>query len=441
MLDFLKRFQLSFMLFISGSCGVLTILTFLTKTMSKRRRTYLIIMQVFATLLLLSDRLAYAYRGDISQTGYYMVRISNFAVYFASLILVHIFTLYLIDLFEIEGKMERKSKILEICKILFAIGMVLLIYSQFTGLYYTFDELNRYTRGPGFIICYMAPMIITFMQLIAIVKHRKYLNKRTFIFLILFVTLPYVATIIQIFTYGLSLTNMTMVGLVVVLYVFELQNLNEKIEAANKREIELLKDEQRKMRTMFEETAEALASSIDAKDQYTHGHSSRVADYSRLIAQRAGKSEEFVDEVYFSALLHDVGKIGIPDKILTKDGKLTDEEYSEIKQHPVIGKNILSSIPSSPYLSVGASYHHERFDGHGYPEGLIGANIPETARIIGVADAYDAMTSKRSYRDPLPQEKVKSEIQNGLGKQFDPVYGQIMLDLIDEDKDYKMKEN
>lgn len=441
MLDFLKRFQLSFMLFISGSCGVLTILTFLTKTMSKKRRAYLIIMQVFATLLLICDRLAYEYRGDVSQTGFYMVRISNFMVYFASLILVHIITIYLIDLFETEGKMERKSKILETCKILFIIGMVLLIYSQFTGLYYTFDELNRYTRGPGFIICYMAPMIITFMQLIAIIRHRNCLNKKTFVFLILFVTLPYVATIIQIFAYGLSLTNMTMVGLVVVLYVFELQNLNEKIEAANKREIELLKDEQRKMRTMFEETAEALASSIDAKDQYTHGHSSRVADYSRLIAQRAGKDEEFVDEVYFSALLHDVGKIGIPDKILTKDGKLTDEEYSEIKQHPVIGKNILSSIPSSPYLSVGASYHHERFDGHGYPEGLSGENIPESARIIGVADAYDAMTSKRSYRDPLPQERVKSEIQNGLGKQFDPVYGQIMLDLIDEDKDYKMKEN
>ena len=131
----------------------------------------------------------------------------------------------------------------------------------------------------------------------------------------------------------------------------------------------------------------------------------------------------------------------INDAIINKDGKLTDEEFAEIKKHPVIGSHILSTISESPYLKIGANYHHERYDGRGYPENLAGNDIPEMARIIAVADAYDAMTSKRSYRDPLPQQKVRDEIQNGLGKQFDPKYGQIMLDLIDEDSNYNMKEN
>lgn len=440
MLDFLKEIQIGVMLFVSGTCAVLILLTFLTKTMSKKRKYCLMMMQFTGTLLLLSDVCAYTFRGDVSKLGYYAVRISNFMVFFLQLFITHEFTIYLVDLFINDKKMEKKSILLLSCEYIFTIGFALIVISQFTGLYYTFDEFNRYTRGPGFMLCYVAPLLITLLQLIAIIKYREYLNKRTYIFLLLFITLPYVASIMQMFAYGLSLTNMTFVGLVVCLYVFELQNLNEEIDKANKREIELLKEEQMEMRTMFEQTAEALASSIDAKDKYTHGHSSRVADYSRLIAQKAGKDDDFIDKVYFSALLHDVGKIGVPDKILNKEGKLTDEEFNAIKQHPVIGKNILSSISSSPYLSLGANYHHERYDGKGYPEGLSYEDIPEAARIIGVADAYDAMTSKRSYRDPLPQEKVRSEIEKGLGKQFDPVYGQIMLDLINEDKEYIMKE-
>ena len=225
------------------------------------------------------------------------------------------------------------------------------------------------------------------------------------------------------------------------LYIFELQEMNRQIEEANQREIDLLKDEQAKIRTMFEQTAQALATAIDAKDKYTHGHSSRVADYSKMIAKRAGLPEKDIEETYYAALLHDVGKIGINDAILNKDGKLTDEEFAEIKKHPVIGSHILSTISESPYLKIGANYHHERYDGRGYPENLAGNDIPIIARIIAVADAYDAMTSKRSYRDPLPQQKVRDEIQNGLGKQFDPKYGQIMLDLIDEDSNYNMKEN
>ncbi|MCR4742516.1 MAG: HD domain-containing protein [Treponema sp.] len=191
---------------------------------------------------------------------------------------------------------------------------------------------------------------------------------------------------------------------------------------------------------MFGQTAEALATAIDAKDNYTHGHSTRVAEYSLKLAHAVGKSEEECQKVFFAALLHDVGKIGVPDSIINKDQKLTDEEFAQIKLHPVYGDLILSQIRESPYLSIGAKYHHERFDGRGYPSGLKGLEIPEIARIIAVADSYDAMTSKRSYRDPLPQQKVREEIFKGIGTQFDPQFAREMIHLIDLDSSFIMQE-
>ena len=140
------------------------------------------------------------------------------------------------------------------------------------------------------------------------------------------------------------------------------------------------------------------------------------------------------------ALLHDVGKIGISEAIINKDGKLTDEEYEEMKKHPVVGNQILSGITEYPYLSIGAHYHHERYDGKGYPDRLKGEDIPEIARIISVADAYDAMTSKRRYRKSIPQVMVREEIVKGSGTQFDPKFAKIMQHLIDMDTEYKMRE-
>ncbi|MBP0962061.1 MAG: HD-GYP domain-containing protein [Oscillospiraceae bacterium] len=202
----------------------------------------------------------------------------------------------------------------------------------------------------------------------------------------------------------------------------------------------LKQEEYRNLHRLFDQTATALVNAIDAKDKYTHGHSSRVAEYSRKLAEAGGMSRKECEVVYYAALLHDVGKIGIPESIITKDGKLTPEEYETIKQHPVIGAQILDSIKEYPFLSLGAKYHHERYDGKGYPEGLKGDEIPELARIIAAADTYDAMTSKRSYRDPIPQQKVREEFVKYSGVQFDPKYAKIVLYLIDHDTAYDMKE-
>jgi putative two-component system response regulator len=177
---------------------------------------------------------------------------------------------------------------------------------------------------------------------------------------------------------------------------------------------------------------QTLAKTIDAKDAYTNGHSERVADYSREIAKRYGYDKARQEEIYMMGLLHDVGKIGVPDEVINKPGRLTDEEFAKIKKHPGIGGKILGNIKEMPELAAGAKWHHERYDGKGYPEGLKGDEIPEEARIIAVADAFDAMTSNRSYRDAIPLEIVKGEIEKGRGSQFDPKFADIMIGLIDE---------
>ena len=215
---------------------------------------------------------------------------------------------------------------------------------------------------------------------------------------------------------------------------------NLRIAKYQSTEMEHLKEKQRFSQHLFEQTATALVNAVDAKDEYSHGHSIRVAEYSKKIAHQMGKSDDECYKIYYSALLHDVGKIGIDDSIINKNGKLTAEEYEIIKQHPIKGNQILSSINEYPYLSIGAHHHHERYDGKGYPDGLKGDDIPEIARIISVADAYDAMTSNRSYRNAIPQDLVREEIIKGSGTQFDPVCANIMRHLIDLDTDYEMKE-
>lgn len=202
---------------------------------------------------------------------------------------------------------------------------------------------------------------------------------------------------------------------------------------------ELLQQQQQTHR-FFMQTVIALSEAVDAKDRYTSGHSRRVAEYSRKIAERMGKSPEELDDIYYTGLLHDVGKIRIPVDIINKPGKLTDDEYNIIKIHPVTGYHILRSISENSSIAIAAKYHHERYDGKGYPNGLSGSNIPEIARILCVADSYDAMTSNRSYRNALPQDVVRTEIINGKGTQFDPEIADIMLQLMEEDTNYLMRQ-
>ena len=185
---------------------------------------------------------------------------------------------------------------------------------------------------------------------------------------------------------------------------------------------------------IINESIETFTGFIDAKDPYTNGHSKRVAIYTRRIAKEFGYEGEDLDRIYYIALLHDCGKIGVPDNILGKPGRLNDEEFRIIKSHTVRGGEILSSFKSLENAGEGALYHHERYDGRGYPEGRAGEDIPFIARMICVADSYDAMNTNRVYRKKLTREDIIREIEANKGTQFDPKVADVMLDLLRENK-------
>lgn len=191
---------------------------------------------------------------------------------------------------------------------------------------------------------------------------------------------------------------------------------------------------------IINESIETFTGFIDAKDKYTNGHSKRVAIYTRLIAKEMGYEGEELDRIYYIALLHDCGKIGVPDNILGKPGRLTDDEFKIIKSHTTRGGEILSSFKSLENAGEGALYHHERYDGKGYPKGLKGEEIPLIARMICVADSFDAMNSSRVYRKNLSKEYIINELINNKGTQFDPKIADIMLNLIKEGK-IKIEDN
>ena len=193
----------------------------------------------------------------------------------------------------------------------------------------------------------------------------------------------------------------------------ELKNTNEMLEKA------------------YLESIQTLRYTVEAKDTYTRGHSDRVSEYSVLIGKHAGLSDNDLKNLQIGGLFHDVGKIGVPDAILQKESKLTDDEYSEIKNHPSIGAHILSTATIFKDMIPIVKHHHEKYDGTGYPGKLAGENIPYLARIAAIADSFDAMTSRRTYRDSLPIETVISEFRRCKGTQFDPKLTDLFLDILE----------
>ena len=214
--------------------------------------------------------------------------------------------------------------------------------------------------------------------------------------------------------------------------VLELSFLQKDLQREVEKQTAVAEERRRRMEEMSLKMVDTLAVTLEAKDAYTNGHSSRVAEYSVMIAKRLGWSEERIEILHRAALLHDIGKIGVPDEILNKKGRLDDDEYAVIKSHTVVGSEILSTIETLEFARIVAGYHHERYDGKGYPEGLKGEDIPIEARVVGVADSFDAMNSRRIYRDPLPMEVIRSEMVKGRGTQFDPEVDDVFLQMFDE---------
>ncbi len=444
MFELIREHQLNIMLALCAISAMSAVLLLLTRFLPKRRKWILVLVEAIVTLILLADRAAYIYRGDLSRMGYIMVRVSNFMVFFLTPAFLLGFNLYVMDILVSEGKMERMSRRLIGVHFGAILGMVMVVISQFTGLYYYFDDQNHYQRGPGFLISYILPIVLLIMQFTVILQHRKGIRRLIYISLVLFIFVPITLGIVQIFAYGISLNNISMVAVSVLLYIFAYLDINDEVVRAHEIEVENLEKEQKSMKRLFDQTATAIVAAVEKKDPFLQGHAERVADLAKRIAHAAGRSEEECDKVYYAALLHDIGMIGIPDSVIEKKEALNDEELEQIRQKPVLSWEILSGITEYPYLSQGARYSSEKYDGTGYPEGLKGQKIPEIARIIAVADAYDAMTSRKRYREPLSYQVVREEFIKQSGLQFDPTFSEIMIQIMDidftEKKDFTQAE-
>jgi putative nucleotidyltransferase with HDIG domain len=216
---------------------------------------------------------------------------------------------------------------------------------------------------------------------------------------------------------------------------FKLQDMNRNLEDKVRDRTKQLANKHQELRTAYVQTVGALAEAVDAKDAYTRGHSERVGVYASKIAREMGFTKEFIERVYIAGLLHDVGKIGIRDAVITKPDKLTAEEYEEIKQHPEIGAKILEPVDFLADIAPCVRHHHEWYDGStlGYPDRLRDDAIPLPSRIILVADTVEAMTSDRPYRKALPIDCVISELNKYSGSQFDPACANAFLRLLDRE--------
>ena len=369
------------------------------------------------------EALAYVFRGDVSVLGWWMVRITNFGVFLCNHLLLLFAGWFIVRTIERDGHVVNVNfKRMFVGTVM--TGVVLLVLARAFGFYYAFDEQNLYYRIRGYWVMIAVLWFAAIALLVlTLVNWQQFTTLERTAFLMIEI-LPIVAMIAQLFTYGVSLTTFAgTISLAMMFMAYELECARG--EAANERK-------------MLDDVIAALAEAVDAKDTYTRGHSARVAEYSRMLARRLGLGRDEVERIYRMAVLHDVGKIGVPDAVLNKPGRLNDEEFALIKSHAALGGDILKTVETMPELTIGARWHHERYDGKGYPDGLENEAIPFEARIICVADSYDAMTSDRVYRDHLPQNVVRYEIERNAGTQFDPDVARAMLEIIDEDTGYRL---
>lgn len=225
--------------------------------------------------------------------------------------------------------------------------------------------------------------------------------------------------------YDIDLTIATIAMLQLHVMRYNQNRINERLEAA-------VKTEHEKVTSVSMQTILSINNAVQAKDLYTGQHSQRVALFSCLIAEKLGWAKDDIEGLRTIALLHDIGKIGVDEEILNKPSRLTDEEYAQMKQHTTMGGTILKGLTLIPHIDLGATFHHERYDGRGYPEGLSGEDIPIEARIIGIADAFDAMNFSRVYRPTCDLDYVKSELEKGRGTQFDPELAGIFIEVCEE---------
>ena len=328
--------------------------------------------------------------------------------------------------------------------ILIIIDYILLLTNPITKLVFEYDSAGNYIHKELFLlVAYVFPILFFIIGSVYMFTHWRNYRRSQIIAMIIAIVLSGICFVLQMLFFDDTLITfyIASIGLLIIYFSMETPYYEQLIDT-----MEQLQESREKeavanaKANLSKEVMYALSQAIDAKDHYTNGHSLRVARYGMEIAKRLGKSEKEQEDIYCMGLLHDVGKIGIRAEILNKKGKLTKEEFDIIKSHTIAGYDILKSIKEIPELAIVARSHHEKYDGTGYPDGLKGEEIPENARIICLADCYDAMTSRRSYSYPKPQAEVRAEIIRCRGNHFSPEIADVMVAIIDDDTDYQLRE-
>ena len=336
---------------------------------------------------------------------------------------------------------KNKAKKVEIfLHALIAFYVIALIVGALTGFAYSFDENNIYHRGDGYDVYNIVPIVTLLVGIIILIIYGKNINRRVRISFWSYVVAPVVAIIIQSFSYGIQYIILATTASSVFMYFVILKNQTEIYEKQTK-----------SISHMQNGLILVLADLVESRDKCTGDHIKKTAEYARIIMEQLKKdniytdelTDEFIEDVVRSAPLHDIGKIQIPDAILNKTSGLTDEEFEIIKSHTIAGKNIITSAidmvseESSGYLNEArnlAYCHHEKWDGKGYPQKLSGEDIPLSARIMAVADVFDALVSKRSYKEPLKFDDAVDLIKKESGTHFDPKIVDAFIKATDEVK-------
>ena len=424
-------------------CLILLFYQLIERRSNNKSNKWFTFMVLCNSAMLVGDLCDWTLGGIPGAFPYYAQGIFSIVVYFAASGLL-LFSLYGWLISYIRQKIDISPNWLRVGIALSAIQVLIALAAPIIRIAYI-DADNYYQRGKLFLLTQVCPYIVYVLSFYLMIRYRRAFKKRERIYLGIFIVIPLFAELIQVMTYKYSTLNVACsLGLIMVFtFIQSERKLDDEYKVRGQiiDENKRLEELQQYQENLSSQLIDVLCSTVEAKDQYTRGHSQRVAQYAREIMYRMGGDEKILQEVYYIGLLHDVGKISIDDSIINKKGRLTEEEYEQIKLHTVAGYQILKHVDVIPDLAIGARWHHERYDGTGYPNGLAGDNIPLIARIISVADAYDAMTSNRSYHKIMPQSVVREEISRGMGRQFDPAIARIMLEMIDEDIQYDMKQS
>ena len=366
------------------------------------------------------------------------------ALFFLSGVMVALFFLYYcVSVALARSSKKVKKRYIVPNLVILGIYVISLIINHFTGFYFHFRN-GVYEHGDAYFAVNAVSLFYVAEALVVFLVERKRFNIRQMVATISFHALFITTFLLQLFVFPTVLLSDFGVALGALLIFFSIETpdylklmktlneLNDLKASLENQVIDRTKEldkEKESYEVLTLETLSSLALVVDAKDHYTNGHSFRVAAYAKGMAKMLGFSRQDAEQLYFAGLIHDVGKIGISEAILTKPGKLTEEEFEIIKSHSAIGGDILKGIKEFKIFEQVARSHHERFDGKGYPDGLKGTEIPFPARIVTVCDTFDAMTSDRSYRKALGDKVALKELLDNKGSQFDPTLVDVFIEL------------